>query len=87
MGPSLSEIEDTILALCLERGAGKTICPSEAARAIGHTEEEWRALMPDIRAAARRMAQDGRIAIFRKGQALPDHDVTGVIRLGLPRKT
>ncbi|MEL7252724.1 MAG: DUF3253 domain-containing protein [Pseudomonadota bacterium] len=79
-----TDIEQMILSLCLERGAGKTICPSEAARALCAVEEEWRALMPDVREAAKRMAQNGKIAIYRKGEALPDHDISGVIRLGLP---
>ena len=79
------KIEETILSLCLARGAGKTICPSEVARALAVEEAAWRALMPEVREVARRLAQDGQIAIYRKGEALPDHDVTGVIRLGLPR--
>lgn len=84
MNPSDTDIEAMILALCLERGAGKTICPSEAARALGRQEDAWRALMPEVRRIAQGLAQTGRIAIFRKGMPLTDHDVIGVIRLGLP---
>ncbi|MEL6648504.1 MAG: DUF3253 domain-containing protein [Pseudomonadota bacterium] len=83
----MQEIEKTILALCLERGTDKTICPSEAARALHNDDDTWRAVMPDVRRVAQRMAQAGQIAIYRGGRAQPDHDVTGRIRLGLPRET
>ncbi len=75
-----------ILTLCLERGSGKTICPSEAARALCEDEAAWRALMPGLRDVAQRMAQGGKITIYRKGKPVPDHDTKGIIRLGLPRE-
>ena len=78
------DIEKTILTLCLERGAGKTICPSEVARALQSDDAAWRALMPKVREVAHEMAKTGDIAIYHKGKQRPDHDVTGVIRLGLP---
>lgn len=85
MSPSHQSIETTILALCLERGPGKTICPSEAARAIKTDESAWRALMPEIRAVAQRLAREGKISIYRKGEPIPDHSIAGLIRLGLPQ--
>ena len=84
MGTSQREIENIILALCLERGPGKTICPSEVARALDEAEDVWRALMPLVRNVAQRLAQQGQIAIYSKGSVRPDHDIAGVIRLGLP---
>ena len=46
------ELEEEILRLLAERGAGKTICPSEAARAVGGEERaEWEPLMEPARAA------------------------------------
>ncbi len=48
---------DAILKLLGERSADKTICPSEAARAIGG--EDWRDLMPTVHAAARALAEEG----------------------------
>ena len=47
-------LERHILDLLARRGTGKTICVSEAARAEGRTETEWRALMEPARRAARR---------------------------------
>ncbi len=50
----LAEVSDDAIAavlmeLAAARGAGKTFCPSEAARALS---EDWRALMPDVRRVA-----------------------------------
>ncbi|MEO0370280.1 MAG: DUF3253 domain-containing protein [Pseudomonadota bacterium] len=84
MTPTEREIEQMIVDLCLERGVGKTICPSEAARALCPQETDWRALMPGLRDVAKRMAQDGKIAIYRKGEPIVDHHTGGAIRLGLP---
>ena len=85
MTHSKQDIEKAILALCLARGVGKTICPSDAARALAQEDHTWRALMPSVREVAQSMARAGQITIYRKGEAIPDHDVSGVIRLGLPR--
>ena len=81
-----SEIEKTILALTGERGAGKSICPSEVARAIaGPDEKVWRLLMHPVRETALALARDGRLVILRKGRPVPAGEpVRGVIRLALP---
>ncbi len=79
------DIENAIIALCVARGVGKTICPSEAARALSSEEETWRLLMPDVRRVAQDMAERGQIGIFKKGQQVEDHSTQGVIRLGLCR--
>ncbi len=71
-------IEASILALTQERGPGKSICPSEVARAL---KPEWQALLPAVRRAAVRLAQAGRIEILRKGKAVDPLTVKGVIRL------
>ncbi|MEQ9176988.1 MAG: DUF3253 domain-containing protein [Roseovarius indicus] len=81
MSPPRDRIAEEILRLCDARGRGKTICPSEVARALA---DEWRALMPEVRDVARGLAEEGRIAVYRKGEVVSDHDTGGVIRLGLP---
>ena len=73
-------IEATLLRLVGERGPGKSICPSEAARAVA---PEWHALMGPVRRVAVRLAQAGRIEILRKGRPVDPADVRGVIRLRL----
>lgn len=81
MSPPRDRIAEEILRQCHGRGLGKTICPSEVARALA---DEWRALMPEVRDVARGLAEEGRIAVYRKGEAVSDNDTGGVIRLGLP---
>jgi hypothetical protein len=82
--PNVDEIERTILALVTARGPGKTICPSEAARALGGDKpEQWSPLMKPVRAAAVRLAKQGRLAILRKGRPVDPDDFRGVYRLGV----
>lgn len=75
----LTALEATILALAAKAGPEKSICPSEAARAMA--PEDWRPLMTATRRAAVRLQAAGRIAILRKGKPVAAEDVRGVIRL------
>jgi hypothetical protein len=84
------ELEAAILRLLEERGAGKTggstktICPSEAARAVGGEERAaWEALMEPARAAARRLVAQGKIAISQGGVVVDGSTAKGPIRLVL----
>jgi hypothetical protein len=78
-------IADTMLALVAERGPGKTICPSEVARAIGGDHPDgWGPLMKPVRKVAVALAHEGRITIKRKGKAVDPNDFRGVYRLSLP---
>ena len=74
-----TRIADAILSAIAARGMAKSICPSEVARALA---EDWRPLMPAVRAAAAALARDGRIAILRKGRPIAPEAMHGVIRLG-----
>jgi hypothetical protein len=80
-----AEIEATILRLLEEAGAGKTISPTDAARALIEGSE-WHVLMPGMRRAAVKLALAGRLVIYRKGKAADPNDFRGVYRLGLPRQ-
>lgn len=73
---------EAILTLVRQRGAGKSICPSEAAKRLDG--EDWRGELKRVRAAARAMAEDGEIVILRKGKPIPPERMKGVIRLALP---
>jgi Protein of unknown function (DUF3253) len=80
-------LEETILSLIAERGPEKTICPSDAARALGGTHPDgWGPLMQPIRRIAVRLAKEGRLVITRKGRIVDPDDFRGVYRLGLPRQ-
>ena len=76
-----SPIAATILALAAARGPGRTICPSEAARALS---EDWRPLMPEVRRVAAELASDGRLSVIQRGRAVDPRTARGPIRLGLP---
>ena len=75
-------IEAAIFELLADRDAGKTICPSEAARALD--PEGWRRLMPQVRATAIGLARAGRLQITRKGRPTDPDALKGVYRLRLP---
>ena len=76
--PKPAEIEALILTLTADRGPGKSICPSEVARAL---RPDWQALMTAVRQVACRLAAAGQIEILRKGRPVSPVDVKGVIRL------
>lgn len=83
---SEAEIVETILRLVAERGADKTICPSEVARSLGGPHPDgWSPLMQPVRRAAVQLTKEGRLAILRKGKPVADpDDFRGIYRLGLP---
>ena len=83
-------LEQAILQLLSERGRDKTICPSEAARAVAAATEAsaensaaWQPLMEPARAAARRLAAAGRILITQGGHTVDPSTARGPIRLKL----
>lgn len=76
-------VRDAILALTAARGAGKTIAPEDAAKAV--SPENFVRVLKDVRAEAVRLHKAGTIAIYRKGKPVDDPDTfKGVYRLGLP---
>jgi hypothetical protein len=74
-------IEAAILSHVLARGAGKSICPSEVAMAMG---PDWRTKLTAVRRAAIRLAVAGQLDILRKGRKVDPVEVRGVIRLRMP---
>ena len=56
-----------------------TICPSEAARAVGR--EQWRDLMEPARRAARRLVAAGQVEITQGGRAVDPSTAKGPIRI------
>jgi hypothetical protein len=76
---------DAILGLLAERDFDKSICPSEAARALAG-EGDFRPFMDPVREAAARLADAGRIEVTQKGEQVRIGEVRGPIRLGLTKK-
>jgi hypothetical protein len=92
-GASDAALEAAILSLLDERNpAGtaaetkdKTICPSEAAKAVGgrKSRQAWEGLMEPARAAARRLVTQGKIVITQHGAIVDPATAKGPIRLRL----
>ncbi|MDT5099368.1 MAG: hypothetical protein QOC76_3105 [Mycobacterium sp.] len=69
-----------ILDLTRERGPVKSICPSDAARAVGG--DDWRDLMEQARDVARDLARTGDVEITQGGDVVdPDATWRGPIRI------
>ncbi|MCW2511501.1 MAG: hypothetical protein JWR11_543 [Mycobacterium sp.] len=70
----------SILELARERGPSKSICPSDAARAVGG--EGWRDLMDQARDTARELARSGDVVVTQRGETLdPDAEWHGPVRI------
>jgi hypothetical protein len=78
-------LEAEILRLLGERGAGKTICPSEVARAVAESDERetWEPLMEPSREAAERLVTAGKIVVTQGGKVVDGRKAKGPIRLRL----
>lgn len=72
-------LEQSILELLDQRKAGATICPSEAARAVGG--KDWRDLMEPARRAARRLVDAGEVEITQQGRVVDPSTAKGPIRI------
>lgn len=66
------------------RGTGKTLCPSEVARALALGD--WRALMPEVRRQADALAAKGEILVTQKGVVVSAVAARGPIRIGLRQR-
>lgn len=92
----MTEVDLTIAKRHLYRLLGarefpKTICPSEAARALSTAElhesgvDDWRELMVALRKLAFELRDQGEIEVLQRGAVLPRHqavaDTRGPIRL------
>ena len=84
--PDSSAIEAALLRLIAERGPGKTVDPTEAARTLGGDHpDQWGPLMQPIRRVAVALAEQGGAVILRKGKAVDPRDFKGVYRITAPR--
>jgi len=65
--------------LLAARAATSTICPSDAARAVGG--DDWRDLMEPARQAARRLVDAGEVEITQRGAVVDPATARGPIRI------
>jgi hypothetical protein len=77
-------IAQMIFSLLSKRQPLSSICPSEVARALAHTDAGWRALMPRVRAVAVQLAQSGHLQVTQRGAPVDPAGARGPIRLRLP---
>ena len=75
-----AELERTILSLLEDRAPTSTICPSDAARAVG-TAGGWRSLMDPARNAARRLVEAGEVVITQGGEVVDLDTARGPVRI------
>jgi hypothetical protein len=79
-GSTATRLRAAILALARHRGPDSSICPSDAARAVGG--EQWRDLMDDSRRSAVALARDGDVEITQRGEVVdPRQTPRGPIRI------
>lgn len=81
--PDEAQVEATILELARAKADGKSIDPTEAARALAEGDG-WQRVLPLVRRVAVRLAQEGRLVIYRKGKPVDPAEFRGVYRLGIP---
>lgn len=88
MADSEESFADAIVRLLRERNpdpgddpTARTICPSEAARAV--SPEGWRDRMDECRTAAIRLAHEGVVEICQKGEPVAPESARGPTRIRL----
>jgi hypothetical protein len=79
-GPVAARLRAAILALARHRGPTASICPSDAARAVGGAG--WRELTAQSRSIAFELARAGDVDITQRGNVIdPDAPSRGPIRI------
>ena len=77
--PDRRAIAATIRKLLRERGAGKSICPSDVARAL--SPDGFRTLMPAVRAEAARLVRKSELVVMQRGKVVDIANARGPILL------
>jgi hypothetical protein len=74
-----ARLRASMLELLARRAATSTICPSDAARAVGGPG--WRSAMPLARDVAARLADDGVVEVRQKGERVDVRTARGPVRI------
>jgi hypothetical protein len=84
-GISPDDIERAILERLAVQPPGRSIAPTDVARALGGDHPDgWAPLMQPVRRAAVRLMKAGRVLILRKGRPVDPEDFRGIYRIALP---
>ena len=79
-GAAATRLRAAILALAQHRGPNSSICPSDAARAVGG--HGWRDLTAQSRGIAFALAREGNVEITQRGVVVdPERPARGPIRI------
>ncbi|MEL6497707.1 MAG: DUF2256 and DUF3253 domain-containing protein [Planctomycetota bacterium] len=81
LSPTDAALEQAILDLLDSRERGKTICPSEAAKAV--SPDQWRDFMEPARMAGRRLIEQGKVVFTQQGHEIDPSRAKGPIRIRL----
>lgn len=79
--PGDADIAAAMLSLALDRGRGRSFCPSEVARGLA---ADWRPLMPRVRRVAAALQAGGQLVATQRGRPVHPETAQGPIRLSLP---
>lgn len=79
----MNKAEAAIRAMLRERGAGKTLCPSEVARVLAGPDGDWRVRMAEVHAAVDRLEAEDAVSLSWKGAPLARRD--GPYRIAILR--
>jgi hypothetical protein len=74
-----ARLRASMLALLASRAATSTICPSDAARAVGGPG--WRSAMPLARDVAARLADEDVVEVRQKGERVDVRTARGPVRI------
>lgn len=72
-------LEETILDLLAQRAPTSSICPSDAARAVGG--DDWRPLMGPARSAAARLVARGEVVVTQGSDVVDVTTARGPVRI------
>ena len=73
------EVYETIINLCRKAGLTGSVRPEDVARVL--LQEHWQTILKRVRMFSKKLAQNGRILILRKGKPADPDDFRGLIRL------
>ena len=77
-------IHECVLELLAQRGADRSICPSEAARMLAlRIDHPWQDLMRPVRTVVANLVDSGVIEAIQDGALVDIREVRGPIRLRL----
>ena len=80
--PIEAAIFDTLARADPKGVGGKSVEPAEVAKVL--EPEQWRRMLPKVRATALGLMRQGRLTITKKGKPVDPNAFKGVIRLRLP---